>query len=163
MMFCFRSILQIWIILIGFNDFVDLGICKHEVKFTCSSYWRFTLTTKITVQLSNCVKSWLAISKDIEILAHTVDHSRSLRNDFTKHTYLPKGKISPSLFFVHSKQKSRRKGNWYFWLDEFGYLVKMWKPTFIGTLPSLLVVAVELFIYLQYVTQMSAMKTTKIW
>ena len=32
-MFCFRSILQIWIILIGFqekNSFVNLGICKHE-------------------------------------------------------------------------------------------------------------------------------------
>ena len=38
MMLCFRSILQIWIIFIGFrdmNDFVDLGICKHDFKFTC--------------------------------------------------------------------------------------------------------------------------------
>ena len=38
MMFCFRSILQIWIIFIGFrdmNDFVNLGICKHDSKFTC--------------------------------------------------------------------------------------------------------------------------------
>ena len=34
-MFCFRSISQIWIILIGFrdtNDFVNLGICKHELR-----------------------------------------------------------------------------------------------------------------------------------
>ena len=47
MMFRFKSILQIWIILIGFrdtNDFVNLGICKHEVKFACSGYCRFTLT-----------------------------------------------------------------------------------------------------------------------
>ena len=46
MMFCFRSVLQIWIILIGFrdtNDFVNLGICKHEFKFTCHGYCRFTL------------------------------------------------------------------------------------------------------------------------
>ena len=46
MMFCFKSILQIWIILIGFrdtNDFVNLGICKHEFKFTCRGYCRFTL------------------------------------------------------------------------------------------------------------------------
>ena len=45
-MFCFKSILQIWIILIGFrdtNDFVNPGICKHEFKFTCSGYCRFTL------------------------------------------------------------------------------------------------------------------------
>ena len=45
-MFCFRSILQIWIILIGFgdtNDLVNLGICKHEFKFTCRGYCRFTL------------------------------------------------------------------------------------------------------------------------
>ena len=45
MMFCFKSILQIWIILIGFrdtNDFVNLGICKHEFKFTCRGYCRFT-------------------------------------------------------------------------------------------------------------------------
>ena len=35
MMFYFESILQIWIILIGFrdtNDFVTLGICTHEFK-----------------------------------------------------------------------------------------------------------------------------------
>ena len=46
MMFCFRSILQIWSILIGFgdtNDFSNLGICKREFKFTCRSYCRFTL------------------------------------------------------------------------------------------------------------------------
>ena len=46
-MFRFKSILQIWIILIGFrdtNDFVNLGICKHEVKFACRGYCRFTLT-----------------------------------------------------------------------------------------------------------------------
>ena len=37
--------LQIWIILLGFrdtNDFVNLGICKHEIKFTCRGYCRFT-------------------------------------------------------------------------------------------------------------------------
>ena len=48
MKFCFRNILQIWIILIGFrdtNDFVNLGICKHEFKFTCRGYCRFILTT----------------------------------------------------------------------------------------------------------------------
>ena len=46
MMFCFKSILQIWIILIGFrdtNDFVNLDICKHDFKFTCRGYLRFTL------------------------------------------------------------------------------------------------------------------------
>ena len=35
MMFCFRSILQIWIILSGFldtDDFVNLGICKQDVR-----------------------------------------------------------------------------------------------------------------------------------
>ena len=40
MMFCSKSILEIWIILIGFrdsNDFVNLGICIHEFKFTCLS------------------------------------------------------------------------------------------------------------------------------
>ena len=45
MTFCFRNILQIWIILIGFqdtNDFVNLLICKHELGFTCRGYWRFT-------------------------------------------------------------------------------------------------------------------------
>ena len=39
--------LQIWIILLGFrdtNDFVNLGICKHEFKFTCRGYCRFTLS-----------------------------------------------------------------------------------------------------------------------
>ena len=38
MMFCFGSILQIWIIFIDFrdmNDFVNLSICKHDFKFTC--------------------------------------------------------------------------------------------------------------------------------
>ena len=47
MMFCFRSVLQIWILLIGFrctNYFVNLGICKHEFKFTCRGYYRFTLS-----------------------------------------------------------------------------------------------------------------------
>ena len=51
MMFCFKSILQIWITLIGFRDtieFVNLGICKHEFKFTCRGYCRFTLTTHIS-------------------------------------------------------------------------------------------------------------------
>ena len=46
MMFCFRSILQISIILIGFRDtnyFMNLGISKHELKFTCHGYYRFTL------------------------------------------------------------------------------------------------------------------------
>ena len=36
-MFCFRSVLQIWIIFIGFrdmNDFVNLSIRKHDFKFT---------------------------------------------------------------------------------------------------------------------------------
>ena len=45
MMFCFKIILQIWIILIGFrdtNDFLNLSICKHEFKFTCRGYCRFT-------------------------------------------------------------------------------------------------------------------------
>ena len=49
MMFCFKSVLQIWIILIGFrdtNDFVNLGICKHEFKFTCRDYCRFTLISQ---------------------------------------------------------------------------------------------------------------------
>ena len=39
--------LQIWIILLGFgdtNDFGNFGICKHEIKFTCRGYCRFTLT-----------------------------------------------------------------------------------------------------------------------
>ena len=43
MMFHFRSILQIWIILIGFrdkNDFVNFGICKYWFKFTCHGYCR---------------------------------------------------------------------------------------------------------------------------
>ena len=47
MMFYFESILQIWIILIGFrdtNDFVNFGICKHKFKFTCRGYCRLTLT-----------------------------------------------------------------------------------------------------------------------
>ena len=38
MMFCFRSILQIWIISIRFwdmNNFVNVGICKHDFKFNC--------------------------------------------------------------------------------------------------------------------------------
>ena len=50
MMFCFRSILQIWIIMIGFrdtNDFLNLVICKHEFKFTCRSYCRFTLSLEL--------------------------------------------------------------------------------------------------------------------
>ena len=41
MMFCFKSILQIWIIFDGFrdiNDFVNVGICKHDFKFTS---WNF--------------------------------------------------------------------------------------------------------------------------
>ena len=45
-MFCFRSILQISIILIGFQDTYDsanLSIYKHEFKFTCRGYCRFTL------------------------------------------------------------------------------------------------------------------------
>ena len=56
MMFCFKSILQTWIILIGFrdtNDFVNSGICKHEFKFTCRDYCRFTLRmeTKVSPKL----------------------------------------------------------------------------------------------------------------
>ena len=49
MMFCFRSILQIWIIFHfrDTNDYVDLGICKHEFKFTCRGYCRFTLTSDL--------------------------------------------------------------------------------------------------------------------
>ena len=45
-MYCFRSILQISATLIGFrntNDFVNLGVCKHEFKLTCRGYCRFTL------------------------------------------------------------------------------------------------------------------------
>ena len=37
MMFYLRSILQIWIIFIGFwdmNNFGNLSICKHDFKFT---------------------------------------------------------------------------------------------------------------------------------
>ena len=51
MMFYFGSILQVWIILTGFrdtNDFVNLGICKHEFKFTCRGYCRFTLIIALT-------------------------------------------------------------------------------------------------------------------
>ena len=57
-MFCFWSILQIWIILIGFrdtNDFVNLGICKHEFKFTYRDYCRVTL------------KKWKSVSQDLLI------------------------------------------------------------------------------------------------
>ena len=42
-MFCFRSILQIWIILISFrdtNNFVNLGICKHESQ-VCNIFVQF--------------------------------------------------------------------------------------------------------------------------
>ena len=52
-MFCFKSILQIWIIVIRFrdtNDFVNLGICKHEFKFTCRGYCRFTLMRYSTLK-----------------------------------------------------------------------------------------------------------------
>ena len=38
MMFCFGNVLQIRIIIIGFrdmNDFVNIGIWKHDSKFTC--------------------------------------------------------------------------------------------------------------------------------
>ena len=56
--------LQIWIILLGFrdtNDSVNLGICKHEIKFTCQGYYRFTLSDcqnafSIVPQLSKCLK-----------------------------------------------------------------------------------------------------------
>ena len=37
---------RFWIILICFrdtSDYVNLGICKHEFKFTCRGYCRFTL------------------------------------------------------------------------------------------------------------------------
>ena len=54
MVFCFKSILQIWIILIGFrdtNDFVNPGICKHEFKLTCSGYCRFTLSFGVNAVL----------------------------------------------------------------------------------------------------------------
>ena len=57
MMFCFKSILQIWIILIGFrdtNDFVNLGICKHEFKFTYRGYCRSTLRV---INYKLCYKS----------------------------------------------------------------------------------------------------------
>ena len=53
MMIYFESILQIWIILIGFrdaNDCVNLGICKHEFKFTCCSYCRFTLRGRVVTK-----------------------------------------------------------------------------------------------------------------
>ena len=39
--------LLIWIILFGFrdtNDFGNLDICKHKMKFTCRGYCRFTLS-----------------------------------------------------------------------------------------------------------------------
>ena len=39
--------LQICINLLGFrykNDFVNLGICKHQFKFTCRGLCRFTLS-----------------------------------------------------------------------------------------------------------------------
>ena len=50
MMYCFRTILQIWIILIGFwdtNDFVNLRICKHEFEFTAAVYYFVPIATKI--------------------------------------------------------------------------------------------------------------------
>ena len=40
-----RGILHVWIILISFpdtNDFVSVGICKCEFKFTCLGCCRFT-------------------------------------------------------------------------------------------------------------------------
>ena len=40
MMFCFKSMSQIWIILIVFpdmNDFVKLGICKDEIKLNAAA------------------------------------------------------------------------------------------------------------------------------
>ena len=46
-MFRFRStVYRQWINLLDFrdtNDFVNFGICKHEFKFTCRGYYRFTL------------------------------------------------------------------------------------------------------------------------
>ena len=61
MMFCFRGILQIWIILIGFrdmNDLVNRSICKHEFKFTFRGYFRFTLkpTLKLISNSSILIK-----------------------------------------------------------------------------------------------------------
>ena len=58
-MFYFESILQIWIILIGFrdtNEFVNLGICKHEFKFTCRGYCRFTLRSRS--RIAETVDAW---------------------------------------------------------------------------------------------------------
>ena len=66
--------LQIWIILLGFrdtNDFVNLGICKHEIKFTCRDYCRFTL--------SDCQN---AFSKVVQIIKCTctvfIDNFRNI-------------------------------------------------------------------------------------
>ena len=63
MMFCFKSILQIWVILIGFrdtNDFVNPGICKHEFKFTCRGYCRFTLIPSIYCKYSEILVQQVA-------------------------------------------------------------------------------------------------------
>ena len=41
--------------MIGFrdtNDFVNLGICKHEYKFTCHGCCRFTLNVRERVDLA---------------------------------------------------------------------------------------------------------------
>ena len=60
MIFCFGSILQIWIVLIGFritNDLVNLGICKHEFKVTCRGYCRFTLNKRFQGFISEILRT----------------------------------------------------------------------------------------------------------
>ena len=81
MMFCFKSILQIWIILIGFrdtNDFVNPGICKHEFKFTCRGYCRFTLNTE-------CIRKKLEKSSgDIKFNLMTFEKEDRLQTFYSK-------------------------------------------------------------------------------
>ena len=59
MMFCFRGILQMSIILIGFpntNDFVNIGNCKFEIKFTCHNYYRLTSSS---CMMTEKIQKWI--------------------------------------------------------------------------------------------------------
>ena len=83
MMFCFRNILQIWIIFIGFrdmNDFVNLGICKHDFKFTCRGYCRFTLNC--IIYNDACHQIFMCFSSG-DMSSHA--HISSGPNSFSNH------------------------------------------------------------------------------
>ena len=72
-----------WIIFIGFpdtNDFVNVGICKCEFKFTCHGYCGFTSSCRMMIEkiqkwIMNIEKFLTDLKSNTETLGHMVQYN----------------------------------------------------------------------------------------